>query len=145
MAATAGIVCGKKGFGCTFVDGTDVQDHDIEVPANISDRGEQLCWLADEAERLLAASGCELVSMQKPGGGAFAASPERTEVEGAVQMGIHRAGLETKRMTRETVRAALGVPRAAGAYETLLKRDDVKARSNPTRRDQYLLALAVDS
>jgi hypothetical protein len=142
--ATAGIVCGKKGFGCTIVDGNVVDDHEVEVPANLAARGEQLCWLADEVQRLVTGSGCTSVAVQKAaGGGTFGASAERIEVEAALQMGMHRAELDAKRMTRESVRAALGVPKAPKAYETLLKRDDVKRRSNAARRDQFLLALAA--
>lgn len=145
MAPSAGIVCGKKGFGCTVVDGNAVEDHEIEAPANLASRGEQLCWLADEVQRLVTGTECTSVAVQKAaGGGAFGASAERIEVEAALQMGLHRAGLDAKRMTKESVRAALGVPKAPKAYETLLKRDDVKARSNAARRDQYLLALAAD-
>jgi hypothetical protein len=144
MSASAGIVCGKKGFGCTIVDGDSVDDHEIEVPANRLSRGEQLCWLADEVERLLKARQCESVAVQRAaGGGSFGASPERNEVEAAIQMGLHKAGLASKRMTKEAVRAAMGVPKAPKAYDTLLKRDDVRARSNEARRHQYLLALAV--
>jgi hypothetical protein len=48
-------------------------------------------------------------------------------------------------LNREQVRAALGVPKAKGAYESLLQRPEVKGRSNAVRRDQYLLALAARS
>lgn len=144
--ATAGIISGKKGFGCTIVDGKVIDDHDIEAPANLASRGQQLCWIADEVERLTSQNGCSSVALQKAaGGGAFGASAERIEVEAAVQIGVHRAGLHAKRMTRESVRAALGVPKAPKAYETLLQRADVKLRTNASRRDQYLLALAADA
>lgn len=144
VTRTAGIVCGKHGFGCTVVDGKKVEDHDIEVPANITERGAQLSWLADEAQRLIQKAGCKPVCIQQAaGGGMYGASSERHEVEAAVQIGAHEAAVETRRLTREGVRAAMGLQRAKGAYETLLKRDDVRARSNAQRRDQYLLALAI--
>jgi hypothetical protein len=136
-------VCGKSGFGCTIVDGSTIEDHDIDVPANISDRGAQLTWLAEEAQRLVEAAGCDAVCVQLPGSGRYNASAERHEVEGAVQIGVHKAGVATQRLTTEGVRSELGVPRGAGAYKKLLTRPDVKARSNDGRRHQYLLALAV--
>lgn len=146
VGSSAGIICSKTGFGCTTVDGDSVEDHDIQVPGNLKDRGEQLCWLAEEAERLITASGCTAVAVQRAaGGGPFGASAERHEVEAAVQMGVHRGGLGSKRMTKESVRSALGVAKGRNAYDTLLQRPDVKARSNQARRHQYLLALAAQA
>ena len=144
MADGVGIVCTKKGFGCTIVRDAAVEEHEIEVPGNLESRGEQLSWLADEAERLITTSGCTLVALQKAsGGGKFGASPERSEVEAAVQIGLYRAGVEAKRLTKEGVRSALGIPKAPKAYESLLTRDDVRLRSNDAKRHQYLLALAA--
>ena len=60
-----------------------------------------------------------------------------------MQIGLHEAGAALERLNREQVRAAMGEPKAKGAYEKLLNRAEVKARSNAVRRDQYLLALAV--
>jgi hypothetical protein len=143
MTATAGVICHKVGFGCTVVDAAgDAVDHDLEVPASIKKRGEALAWIADEAKRLVEMNGIEVVALQKSGAGKFGASPERHEVEGAVQIGFHQAGAECRRLNREQVRAAMGVEKAKGAYEGLLRRADVKARSNATRRDQFLLALS---
>ena len=143
MGSAAGIICAKKGFGCTIVNGDQAEDHDIEVPANIADRGAQLSWVAEEAERLVRNNGCVDVRIQRAaGGGRFAASAERNEIEAAVQIGASRAGVEPTRLTREGVRAAMGIARGKGAYEALLKREDVRARSNAARRDQYLLAIA---
>jgi hypothetical protein len=145
MAVTAGIVCHKDGFGCTVVDGSgNAEDHDIHAPANLTRRGERLAWLTEEAQRLIRAAQVSSVRIQKPGAGKFGgASAERHEVDGAVQIGVYRAGAVCDMMNREQVRAALAVPRGKGAYETLLQRPDVKARSNAVRRDQYLLALAA--
>jgi hypothetical protein len=145
MAVTAGIVCHKDGFGCTIVDSNDgAEDHDIDVPPNLTSRGEKLAWLADEARRLIQSAGAQEVRVQKPGGGKFGgASSERHEVEAAVQIGVHHVGVACDMLNREQVRAALGVPKGKGAYEQLLQRVDVKARSNAERRDQYLLALAA--
>jgi hypothetical protein len=138
-------VCQKASFGCTIIDDAgSATDHDIEVPGSMTDRGEALAWVAHEAQRLVKLNGVESVAVQKAGGGKFGgASAERYEVEAAVQIGLHNAAAGCSRMNREQVRSALGVQKAKGAYEQLLKRDDVQARTNPTRRDQYLLALAV--
>jgi hypothetical protein len=143
VTTTAGVVCHKDGFGCTVTldDGT-ATDHDIEVPSSIGDRGEALAWIASEATRLAALCGLDSVAVQKAGGGKFGASAERHEVEAAVQIGIHKADVSCIRMNREQVRAAMGVPKAKGAYEKLLALPDVSDRSNASRRDQYLLALA---
>ena len=146
MGATAGIVCGKNGFGCTIISGGVPEDHDIEVPANLLSRGEQLCWLSEEARRVVSSGACDVAGVQKAaGGGMFGASPERNEVEAAVQMGLHQAGVVARRLTTESVRAALGVPKAPKAYNTLMRRADVAARSNEQRRHQYLLALAAST
>lgn len=146
MGAAAGIVCGKKGFGCTIIRDGAPEDHDIEVPANLLSRGEQLCWLAEEVRRVVSSVACDFAGVQKAaGGGAFGASSERNEVEAAVQMGLHQAGVVARRLTKESVRAALGVPKGPKAYDTLMKRADVAARSNEQRRHQYLLALAAST
>lgn len=138
-------MCQKLSFGCTIIDdGGSATDHDIEVPGNLTNRGEALAWLVREAQRLAELKGVERACVQKAGGGKFGgASAERHEVEAAVQIGLHAAGAECDRMSREQVRAALGEPKGSGAYQRLLKRAEVQARSNAVRRDQYLLALAV--
>jgi len=141
--AVAGVVCGKTGFGFTVVDAGSAEDHDIVAPGNLDSRGAILNWLAEEANRLVVSTEVSLVLVQRPGGGKFNPSPERTEVESAIQIGLHRAGATCDRMNREQVRAALGIPKAKGAYESLLRRSDVAARSNAQRRDQFLLALAA--
>ncbi|MBT3774894.1 MAG: hypothetical protein HOB12_06215 [Gemmatimonadales bacterium] len=145
MGTSAGILCQKASFGCTIIDEDGVAaDHDIAVPSNMNDRGEALAWLAQEAQRIVELNGVETVGLQKAGGGKFGgASAERYEVEAAVQIGLHEAGAALERLNREQVRAAMGEPKAKGAYEKLLNRAEVKARSNAVRRDQYLLALAV--
>jgi len=142
--STAGVVCSSEGFGCTVLASGGPEDHDICVPGSIKDRGEALCWLTEEAERLFLSFRVSAVRIQKAGGGKFGgAAPERHEVEACVKIGAHRAHVSCVEMNREQVRAALGVPQAKGAYEGLLKRTDVKVRSNASRRDQYLLALAA--
>ena len=129
-----------------MIEGGEVSDHDIRVPKNLKNRGEQLQWIADEAQRLAGAYDFDAVAIQKAaGGGKFGPSPERSEIEAAVQMGLFKAkGLSTNRLTKEGVRAALKVVKAPGAYETLLERDDVKPRKNEACRHQYLLALAAE-
>jgi hypothetical protein len=147
MSTSGGIVCSKDGFGCTVLDDAGgATDHEIQVPGNLQDdRGAALAWLAEEASRLAQLNNLDRVALQKPGGGKFGASGERFEVEAAVQIGLHGPGVQCVRLNREQVRAALGVPKAKGAYETLLARDDVRARSNAVRRDQYLLAMAAQT
>ena len=144
MSVTGGIVCSKDGFGCTVLDASGVAtDHEIVVPKSVHGRGAALAWVAEESSRLAELNGLERVALQKPGGGKFGASGERYEIEAAVQIGLHKADVSCERLNREQVRAAFGVTKAKGAYERLLARDDVSVRSNATRRDQYLLAMAV--
>lgn len=145
MRPSVGIVCHKDGFGCTVVVDGAATDHDIAAPASMADRGERLAWILDEAQRLLSGAGVEAARVQRAGGGKFGASAERHEVEAAVQIAAFRAGLECNTLSREQVRSTLGIAKGPGAYKTLLQREDVKARSNEVRRDQYLLALAAQA
>ena len=84
-----------------------------------------------------------MIDGRDPHTGGCGAAPERHEVEACVKVGAHLAQVDLLDLNREQVRAALGVPKAKGAYESLLKRPDVTARRNGSRRDQYLLALTV--
>lgn len=145
VVTCAGIVCSSDGFGCTIVTLDDIEDHDIAIPASIRHRGEGLWWLTQEAERLFRSLGVGVVRLQKAGSGKFGAAPERHEVEACVKVGAHLAQADLLDLNREQVRAALGVPKAKGAYEGLLRRPDVMARRNASRRDQYLLALTASA
>ena len=147
MAVTVGLICTKAGLGWTTVDTATgrAEDHGVDAPGNLTGRGEQLDWLLDEATRMLRSLKPKALRIQAAGKGKFAAAAERHEVEAVVQVAAHRTGTPCEMLNRDQVRAALGVPRAAGAYDGLLKRDDVKARSNKERREQYLLALAGGS
>jgi len=143
MGVTAGISCQKSGFGCTIIDGGTATDHQLDAPSNLTDRGEVLDWILTEAERFLVGQGSPPVRIAKAGAGKFAAAAERNEVEAAVQIAAFRARSECGMLTTEGVRAALGAPKATGAYKVLLARPEVKARSNEQRRHQYLLAKAA--
>ena len=54
VGTSAGIVCQKASFGCTIIDdGGTATDHDIEVPGNLTNRGEALASASvREAQRL---------------------------------------------------------------------------------------------
>ncbi|MDP9403246.1 MAG: hypothetical protein M3P85_07910 [Actinomycetota bacterium] len=80
------------------------------------------------------------VFMKKAGGGQFASSPERHEVEGVVQLAAHRAGVACEMKTTEQLRAAAGAPKGKGAYDELLARGDVAARPSKDKRERYLYA-----
>ena len=137
------MVCTKDGFGWTRVDRVGgVADYAVNVPGSITDRAQQLRWLHDEAVRILEREKVTALCVQAPGAGRFSASPERIEVGAVVQAAAGRTDTTVRMLNRDQVRSALGVPRGKGAYEGLLQRADVAARSNPTRRDQYLLGLA---
>lgn len=143
MGVSVGIVCNKRGFGWTVIEDGVAYDSDIEAPADRVARGEVLDWLLTEAESVLVESKATAVRIEKAGGGKFGASAERHEVEAVVQVAATRKGVDCDLLTTEGVRAAMGVPKAAGAYKNLLTRPDVKARSNEQRRHQYLLALSA--
>lgn len=145
VVTCAGIVCSSDSFGCTILAADGIEDHDIAIPASIKSRCEGLWWLTQEAERLFRALAVGAVRMQKAGTGKFGAAPERHEVEACVKVGAHLAQADLLDLNREQVRAALGVPKAKGAYESLLRRPDVMARRNASRRDQYLLALTASA
>lgn len=143
MTQTGGVVCSPRKLGITIVGGNKVEDHDLVPPANLADAGQRLAWWLDEAERLLRRENVSAIGLQQTAGGKFKSSPERHELEGVVKIAAHRAGVRCESFTRDGVRAKLGVPKAAGAYEALLANPEVKARPNRDQRDQYLLARAV--
>jgi len=76
------------------------------------------------------------------GTGRFAASPERHEVEAVVQVAAHRVGMPCEMKTTEQIRAS-HVPKAKGAFDELMKRADVAARSNEAKRERYLYAVTA--
>jgi hypothetical protein len=144
MSVTVGLICGKDGFGYTTVDDTGgIEDGSIEVPKNKPVRGEQLEWFLDEAARLFERLGSPSMAVKHSPGGAYAAAPERYEVEAVVQIAAHRTGSTCRLLTTEGARSAMGVKQASGAYKALLARPDIKARSNNAKREQYLYALAA--
>lgn len=126
-------------------DAGDVADIDLVPPRSIASRGEKLDWLLEEVRRVFGRYKVLKVAIQSAGAGKFAASEERIEVEAVVQVAAYRDGVKCKKLARDSVRAALGAKKEAGAYELLLKDVDVAARSNKGRREQYLLAKAADA
>ncbi len=71
------------------------------------------------------------------------ANPQRHEVEGIVQVAAYQTGAACSLLLTDQVRAKMGVKKVKGAYETLLEIPEVKARSNKTKREQYLYALVA--
>jgi hypothetical protein len=140
-----GCVCEVVGVGYALVDSdrSVLDEAELSVPATHQDRGDQLSWLLAEVEDLLVRCQADVVWVLRAGGGRFAASPERHEVEAVVQIAAHRAGIRCALRTREQVRASAGVAKGKGAYDTLLKRPDVQARSNKERRERYLAAVTA--
>jgi hypothetical protein len=138
------VVCDKSGLEFTAVDsgGTVVEESDLAVPANRTDRPSQLGWLFEEAEGLLQRLKPDVVYVRKAGSGKFKASPERHEVEGLVQVAAHRRGIPCELRMTEQIRAS-HVPKASGAYEELLKQPEVAARSNAAKRERYLYAITA--
>jgi hypothetical protein len=140
-----GVVCAKDSFSYSvLLDDGSVEDHEVEAPSSMtSDRPETLVWLADEAQRLFEAHAVSEVRIwAAQAGGRSSPSRERYESEACVQIAAHRAGATVQMLSKEKVRAAYGVARGKGAFDTLLKRDDVQARRNETRRQQYLMVKA---
>ncbi len=137
-----GIAANKNGFGYAKLEPSnkDISFMAKSCPANLSKRPQQLKWIYDEARALFEADNCCQVALQKPNGG-IGLSRERVEVEGVIKAAA--SGLvEVHPFTKDQVRAALGITKRRGAYEALLKREDVAAHSNKARREQYVLALA---
>jgi hypothetical protein len=123
------VVCDKSGLEFTAVDsgGTVVEESDLAVPANRTDRPSLKP---------------DVVYVRKAGSGKFKASPERHEVEGLVQVAAHRRGIPCELRMTEQIRAS-HVPKASGAYEELLKQPEVAARSNAAKRERYLYAITA--
>jgi hypothetical protein len=145
VTVTIGILSNKSGCGYTVIDHASmaVTEERLEIPASIKGRGEQLDWLLAEAIRMLERASPDRIWIQKGGAGQFSASSERHEVEGILQVAAFRARVSYRMETTEGARAKLGVPKGAGAYKTLLKRPDIAARSNDSKRQQYAYALAA--
>jgi hypothetical protein len=138
-----GLTCGKNGFTYTLLTTKSAFDSELEAPLSMAgNRPEALAWLADEAQRLFETNQVSDVRIQAAQSGKYGASRERIETEACVQIAAHRIGAEVRTLNKEQVRAAYGVARGKGAYESLLGRDDVKERSNAARRHQYLLVKA---
>ncbi len=142
------MTCGKNGFSYTLLlgDGSVVEE-ELEAPRSmVTNRPEVLVWLEDEAQRLFQSNDVLEVRIKAAqSGGKFGASRERYESETCVQIAAHRAGAAVRTLNKEQVRAAYGVEKGRGAYETLLERDDVRERSNEVRRHQYLMVKAPTS
>lgn len=144
--AICGIVCDKTGFGMTIVDGNDVKDHRVRVPTGLqTDRPAALAWLLDEAERALSNFAITDVRVwAAPTKGRFAASAPRIEAETCVKIAAARKGAIVAFLNKEQLRAAFGVTKGPGAYDSLLQRPDVAARKSKQCQEQYLLATAPD-
>lgn len=112
-------------------------------PGLQGDRPHALSWLLEEAERLLQTHDVGDVRVwSAPSRGRYAASSERAEVEACIKIAAHRVQAVVRCMDKEKVRAAYGLSKATGAYDTLLARPDVHERGNERRRNQYLMAKA---
>ena len=139
-----GIICDKAAIRYTIVDdATAPEDAELAVPASRTDRGDQLNWLLQEFEDLLRRAAPVAGFVKKSGGGQFASSPERHEVEAVVQLAAHRASMACEMKTTEQIRAAAGAPKGKGAYDELLARDDVAARPSKDKRERYLYAVTA--
>ena len=115
---------------------------EISVPTALTDRGAELSWLLEEAEKLLRRLRPDVLYVKKSPGGQRQSSREQHEVEAVVQVAAHRVGVACTIRTTEQVRAA-HVPKGKGAYKELLEREDVKARGSKSRRESYLYASAA--
>lgn len=136
-----GVICDKAAIRYTIIDdGAAPDDVDLAVPPSRTQRGDQLNWLLEELEDVLTRTVPAVVAVKKAGGGQFASSPERHEVEAVVQLAAHRAGVPCELKTTEQVRAAAGAQKGKGAYEALLARADVASRPSKDKREQFLYA-----
>jgi hypothetical protein len=89
----------------------------------------------------VASQRCRMHTKKSPSG-QRQSSREQHEVEALLQVAAHRVGVACAIRTTEQVRA-VHVPKAKGAYNELLERRDLKARSNKSRRERYLYALTA--
>ena len=137
-----GVICEKAGIHSTALTepgATIEEEAAISAPTSLTDRGAELNWLLEEAEKLLRRLRPNVVYVKKSPGGQRQSSREQHEVEAIVQVAAHRVGVVCAIRTTEQIRAA-HMPRGKGAYKRLLERTDVKARGNRSRREQYLYA-----
>lgn len=136
-----GAICDKTAVRYTVVGGNASPiDAEIAAPASKTSRGEVLNWLLEELEELLRKTSPVAVWVKKAGGGQFASSPERHEVEAVVQLAAHRTGVACQLKNTEQLRAAAGMAKGKGAYNLLLAREDVAARPSKDKRERYVYA-----
>lgn len=137
-----GIICEKAAIHSTALTEPGAlidEEAAISAPRSLTDRGAELNWLLEAAEKLLRRLRPNVVYVKKSPGGQRQSSREQHEVEAIVQVAAHRVGVVCAIRTTEQIRAA-HVQRGKGAYKQLLERKDVKARGNRSRREQYLFA-----
>lgn len=139
-----GVVAGKNTIGYTLAtqesNGAEIvveDEQELTTPGVHAERGQQLAWLLAEARQLLARLAPDKIVMQKPGAGF---TRERVEVESLIQVAAAEAGMAIELLVNDSVRARLGVARAAGAFDAMLQEPDAAARSNNARRERYLFA-----
>jgi hypothetical protein len=143
VTSVLGVLCDKSGFKWSVVrDPTSsprVEEEDgRKLPANLKTRGSQLDWVFSEFQDLVARVKPEVIYLVRADG----AAPGRHEVEGVVMLAAHAKGVEAVLRLPDQVRKAFGLPKKAGAYNDLLKRSEVAARSNEAKRTTYLFAVA---
>jgi hypothetical protein len=140
-----GVICDKNAIRYTMVedDGAQPEESELSVPASRNERGDRLSWLLEETEDLLRRGDAAVIFVKKASSGQFASSPERHEVEAVVQIAAHRCRVRCELKTTDQLRAAAGAKKKAGAYEELLKRPDVAARSSKDKRERYLYAVTA--
>lgn len=141
-----GIVAERDKLSWTTLDGdlggtvVVAEEVDSPIPASHRARGAQLEWMLEESCNLINRLNPDRIVLQKGGEGS---ARERVQAEGMVELAAHRTGATFKLLTRDGVRARLGVERGQGAFDTLLASPDVAERSNAKKRERYLFAKAA--
>jgi hypothetical protein len=147
MSTSFGVICEKDKIGVAVVrfnPGPAVLAEDeIRPPASLKERPSELLYLFDEFLEVLVAHRPELVLVKHAVAGRFAADPQRYELGGVVQLACAKERVACQLFTTEQVRAAMGVTKGPGAYDSLLELPAVATRSNKAKREQFLYALAA--
>lgn len=143
------VVCEADGFAFSVVAGTATSPRVLEeevrrVPASLTTRGQKLAFLFREAGDNIGRLKPDALFLVRAGSGPRGgAHPERHEVEGVVQLAAEEYGVDSKLLLRDQVRVIWGAPKEKGSFEILMGRPDAAARSNATKRELYVFAVAA--
>lgn len=139
--AWLGVRCWAKKIALVVVDDTGDEPQVTlkrRQPCPETDPGRRAAWFARMAVEALSESGSVGLAVRVADS---AADQERAEAEGAVLAAAAEAGVETKRLRRQSLVKPLGVPRVAGAWRDFPRTDPFLKSLVGEERDAAMASL----